>query len=125
MRAGRLDRKITLQRETSTESESGEPIKSWSNLVLRRSASYRPLRNDERRAGGQIVAGEQIEFTIRHSANVADLSPRDRIIYPALQADSPVDDIEEGRIFDIMETSEIGSGEGIRIVAHRRADIRS
>ena len=123
MRAGRLDRMITIQRKTETQSDSGAPVETWSNLVLRRAASMAPVRGDERFGSEQNVAQEQTEFRIRYSADVASLSPLDRIIEPALQADSPVDDAEERRLYDIVAIHEIGRREGLRIIATRRTDV--
>lgn len=125
MRAGRLDRMITIQRKVETESPSGEPIATWTNIALRRSASYRSLRGGERFTAEQYVANEQVEFQIRFSSDVAGLSPLDRIVYPALQADSPPNEPETRRIYDVIDASEIGRREGVRVVAVRRADVTS
>lgn len=123
MRAGRLDRLITIQRKTSTASSSGEPQESWSDIVTRRPASLAPVRADERFAGPQIGATEQVEFRIRYSQDVADLSPLDRIIYPALSADSPDESSTGNRRYDILAVHEIGRREGLQIIAFRRPDV--
>jgi head-tail adaptor len=121
MRAGRLDRQITIQRKTLTYSDSGEPQESWAPVVSRRSASVAPLQGDERSSAAQWIAKEQIEFRIRWSASVADISPLDRVVYPAQSADSP--DVPVVRtIFDIMAVHEIGRREGLQILAARSAD---
>lgn len=118
MRAGQLDRMITLQRKTETYSPSGAPIEAWSDIAYRRHAKYRPVRGDER-FGAQYVAKEQVEFTIRYSPDVADISPLDRIVYPARQDTNP----PENTIFDIMAVHELGRREGLRIMAARRTDV--
>lgn len=123
MRAGRLDRLVTIQRKSNTYSDSGEPVDSWTTLALRRPASYKPVKGDERFAGDQIVGREQVTFGVRYSADIADINTKDRIIYPALQADSPAPDPETGRVFDIIAVNEVGSGEGLSIIAARRSDI--
>lgn len=123
MRAGRLGKLVTIQRKSSTYSDSGEPIETWATLALRRPASYKAVRGDEKFAADQIVAREQVEFGIRYSADIADLNTKDRIIYPALQADSPAPDPETGRVFDILAVHEVGSGEGFTVTAARRADV--
>jgi SPP1 family predicted phage head-tail adaptor len=119
MRAGQLDRMITLQRKTETYSPSGAPIVAWSDIAYRRHAKYRVVRGEERFSAAQYVAKEQIEFTIRYSEQVADLSPLDRIVYPARQDANP----PENTIFDIMAVHELGRREGLRIMAARRADV--
>ena len=121
MRAGRLDRMITIQRKTETQSDSGFPVEEWSNLVARRPASMSPVKGDERYGGEQYVAEEQTEFRVRYSSNIAALTPQDRIIEPALQADSP--SAETRRVYDVLAVHEIGRREGLRIIASRRADV--
>ena len=79
MRAGSLDRRITIQRRTLTQSPSGESSEAWTNISLRRPASMWPLKgDDETFRSPEKVAYERIEFRIRYSADVADLSPLDR-----------------------------------------------
>jgi SPP1 family predicted phage head-tail adaptor len=123
MQGGRLDRRIDIERKTVTQSPSGQPIETWSKIVARRAASVSPLRGDERFAADQYIARQQVEFRIRYSSTVADISPLDRIIYPPDEdspADSPV--ATDVQIYDIMEVSEIGRREGLRILAARRVE---
>lgn len=128
MRAGPLDRLITIQRNTTTAGEDGHPIASWSTVgPLRRSASVRAISGDERFTAPQYVASEQVEFRIRYALAVAEVTPLDRIIYPALTeaeaAESPAAEIETRRIYDIMAAPEIGRREGLLIKAVRRSDV--
>ena len=122
MRAGRLDRRITIQRFTTTYSPSGEPIETWTDLVSRRWAEVRPVRGDERFSAPQLAAKEQVEFRIRWGAAVADVNPRDRIVYPAVQPGSPAEEIDEARLYDILAVHEISRRDGLRIIAARRVD---
>lgn len=122
MRAGRLDRLITIQRKTVTSTDSGDTVETWTTLIERRAAGYRPLKGEERFAGEQTVGTEQVEFRIRYSSNVADLSQRDRIVYPALADESPEDEPDNRNIYDILAVNEIGRREGFLIVTQRRAD---
>jgi SPP1 family predicted phage head-tail adaptor len=109
MRAGRLDRKIDIQRKTVTVSPSGAPIETWNNLAANRWAYVAPASGDERFSDPQLAAKQQVEFGIRYSADVADLNPLDRISYGA-------------SIYDIHAVHEIGRREGFKIIAVRRAD---
>lgn len=120
MRAGALDRRITIQRKTVTQSPSGAPRETWSNLAQRRPASRKPVRGDERFNTPQLVAREQIEFRIRYSADVANLTPKDRIIEPALSGNETP---ETRAIYDILAVHEIGRREGLQIITARRADV--
>lgn len=124
MRAGRLDRRITLQRKWSSYSESGEPQDVWVTLGTTgesRPASITTIPGVERYAIEQFVGKEQVEFRLRWSADIADVSALDRIIYPASSAaDSPV---PTRAIYNIMDTGEIGRREGLWIRAARQADV--
>jgi len=124
MRAGRLDRMITIQRGGSSVGDDGHPVDSWSILgTLRRPASMVPIRGEERFSAPQFVAREQVEFRVQYAAVIADLTPLDRIIYPAFEADSPLTDPETRRVYDIMAVHEIGRREGLQILTARRADV--
>lgn len=124
MRAGRLDRMITIQRGGSTVGDDGHPVDSWSTLgTLRRPASMVPIRGEERFSAPQYVAREQVEFRVQYAAVLADLTPLDRIIYPAFESDSPLTDPETRRVYDIMAVHEIGRREGLQIMTARRADV--
>ena len=123
MRAGRLDRIITIQRSTWTASDSGEDVKTWSTLIVRRRASLMPVRGEERFSDPQLSAREQVEFRVRYSQDVAALTARDRIVYPALSESSPEDAPDERNIYDIHAVHEIGRREGLRILTSRRPDI--
>jgi head-tail adaptor len=121
MRYGRLDRQITIQRKTVTQSASGDPVETWATLA-RRWASMDKLSGDERFNAPQILAQQQTEFQVRWSGDLAGLSPLDRIVYPALADASPEPTPTAGSIYDVLAVHEIGRREGLQIVAVRRAD---
>ncbi|MFZ5736313.1 MAG: head-tail adaptor protein [Pseudomonadota bacterium] len=126
MRAGSLDRRVTIQRKSETLSPSGEPVEAWANVVLRRPASMWPVKAEERMATPERVASEQIEFRVRYSADVAALSPLDRVVYPALTDAQAADDsyvIPPRSIYDVLGVLEIGRREGLRIITSRRPDL--
>jgi SPP1 family predicted phage head-tail adaptor len=123
MRAGRLDRTITIERKAVTHSPSGQPIETWAPLVSRCSASVTPLSGDERFSAPQYVAREQVQFEIRWSQDVATVQAKDRIVYPATTSVSPAPVPAERDIYDIIHVAEIGRRRGLRIVAARRADV--
>lgn len=122
MRSGNLDRLIDIQRKAVSQSESGEPIEAWANVVARRAAQYRPLRGDERFSDPQIVARGMVEFRVRYSSSIADISPLDRVIYPAMNDESPPPAPDATRVHDIVAVQEIGRREGLQIIARRRMD---
>lgn len=120
MRAGTLDRLIDIQQKTTTMSDTGVPVETWETFVSRRAASYRPLRGDERYSGPGISATEQVEFKIRFTGNVCDLTPLHRIVYPA--PTEPGDPVPSSRIYNIVAVNELGRREALQIIAERRPD---
>src|SRR5688572_10377726 len=86
MRYGSLDRVVSILRKSMEQSTSGEITDAFSIYLRRRSAQYRALQGDERFSEPQIVAGEQVEFTLRYSRQVSRITPLDVLIYPGLKA---------------------------------------
>lgn len=126
MRAGSLDRKITIQRKSVTLSASGDQVETWANLAVRRSASRWPVKATEAFAPPEKTAYEQVEFRVRYSADLADLSALDRIIYPALTEAQAADSgytIPARSIHDVLGCQELGRREGIKIITSRRPDL--
>jgi len=120
MRAGTLDRKITIERKSATPSSSGEPVETWGVLVQRLSASVSPTRGDERFVPPQYVGKETTEFRIRWHQAIADLSPLDRIVYPAIAvSDQPA----PNTVYDVVAVHELGRRETLLVIGFRRADI--
>jgi head-tail adaptor len=122
VRAGRLDRKIDLQRKSVSLSESGAPIETWTKLAANRWASVSPVSAEERFSIPQLLAKQQMEFQLRWSSDIGDLSPLDRIVYPAVPDTSPPTPIPNTSIYDVVEVQEIGRREGLKIMAVRRTD---
>lgn len=112
-----LDRRIDIERKDVTSDEYGQEVPGWTKIAQRRPAAVRPVRGDERFEAEQFVARQQTEFIMRWALSIAELSPLDRIIYPAGMA--PTD----AEIYDIIEVVEVGRREGFRVVAARRAEV--
>lgn len=77
---GKLDRRITIQRATVTYNEFNDPIESWSDLVTvwaKRTDASAAESYRAQEVGAQISA----RFTIRYSSDVADVNPKDRIVF--------------------------------------------
>jgi len=108
MQAGKLDRKITLQRFTETRDEFNEPVQVWTTLA-NRSASYEPLSDGERFRASETAADASARFVIRWSQIVSDLNPKDRLLY-------------ESQPWQIVRVKEIGRREGLEITCAARAD---
>lgn len=108
MEAGKLDRKIVIQRFTSTLDSYNEPVLSWSTLATR-SASYQPISDGERFRAGETAATASARFVIRYSSAVSTLNPKDRLTF-------------EGVAWEILRVKEIGRREGLEITAGARDD---
>ena len=108
MAAGKLDRRITLERFTTTVDAYNEPVKAWGVFAVR-AASYEPLSDGEKFRAGETAADASARFRIRWSAAVADLNPKNRLVF-------------EGVTYDITRVKEIGRREGLEITASARAD---
>jgi len=106
--AGNMDRRITLERFTTTVDAYNEPIPAW-GVFASRAASYKPLSDGETFRAGETAADASARFVIRWSSGVSDLNPKDRLRF-------------EGGTWEILRTKEIGRREGIEITASRRAD---
>lgn len=101
MRAGTLDRRITIQRQTSTLSDSGDPVVVWADVAT---VYARKLENrgQERFTTQQIVGRAMKTFQFRWSATVAEVTTKHRIVF-------------DGRDHDITDVREIGRREGIEV----------
>lgn len=106
--AGDLDRLITLQRASGVADEYNETVEVWNSLgeVF---AVKEDIRDGERFGGGEIAANITTRFRIRWSHALADLNPKDRVVY-------------DGRVYNIIGTKEIGRREGLEITATAGAD---
>lgn len=100
MRAGPLDRRITLQEERITGSPSGGMQRAWVD-VARVWAGIRPLPGKERWQAPQAMAVRSAIWRIRWRPDVHE---RMRFLY-------------RGEVWRIDGLSEIGRREGIEIAA--------
>lgn len=126
MKAGTLDRRVSIQRRTLTQASDGSEIETWANISVRRPASMYPVKGEERFANPEKTAREQIEFRVRYSSDVAALTPVDRLIYPALTDAQAADAsyvIPTRSIHDVLFVLEIGRRQGLKIVTERRSDV--
>ncbi len=78
--AGILDRRVELQRATVSPNDFNEPVETWTTLASvygnRRDVSASEAYRAQE-VGGKIST----RFTIRYSSAVADVNPRDRLLF--------------------------------------------
>lgn len=101
MRAGRLDRRITIQGKSTTQSDSGEEVVSWVDVATVWAEKVEN-RGSERFATRQFVGHAVTTFRFRWSSTVAVVTTEHRISY-------------DGREFDITDVREIGRREGLEV----------
>lgn len=102
MRAGRLDRRIRIERATVDRDTHGGKTETWA-LLMEVYAQVTPLRGRELVAAGQVMPGVETKFTIRWREGIL---PADRIVY-------------EGVHYDIQHLAEIGRRVALEILAKR------
>lgn len=105
MKAGSLDRRITIERFTATVDDFGEEVKSWAPLRTVW-ANVTPISDGERWRAGEVGATVTTRFAIRWGAGVG---VEDRIVF-------------DGRVYDVVGVKEIGRREGQEITASARAE---
>jgi SPP1 family predicted phage head-tail adaptor len=111
MLAGKLDRRIRLERAAVTQDEgSGENVETWATLGPAKIwARWRRASARETLAAAEVSAEVADVFEIRWDSSVSSVNPKDRLIY-------------EDRVYAIATVDEIGRREGLRIAASARAD---
>ena len=99
MRAGELDRLITVRTNIPAVDSYGEPIENWSTLGIIW-AKIQPTQEVEKFVGEQTAAFEFMDFTIRFGEIFRDY--KNSIVW-------------DGKTFDIVSIKEIGRREGLKI----------
>lgn len=103
MRAGKLDRTITIQRFTSEPNEYGTPVETWANVATLRAQIIQS--STEEFIKGGAVDETVVIFRTRWLAGV---TTADRLQY-------------EDSFFNIKETKEIGRRKALELRAVRAA----
>lgn len=101
MRAGLLDRRITIQGKSITQSDSGDEVVTWTTVATVWAEKVE-IRGLERFSIKQIVGHSVKTFKIRWSAAVAAITNEHRIVF-------------DGRLFDITDVRELDRRVGIEI----------
>lgn len=108
LRAGNLNRRLTLLRPTLAPNGFGESVETFAATATVW-ASYEPLSDAEQRRAAEVGATMTARFQIRLSSQVVDCDPTWRATC-------------DGRSFDIVGVKEIGLREGLEISAVARAE---
>lgn len=110
MEAGRLDRRVALQRATTTKNALNEAEETWATFATVW-ASRQETSDGERQRAAEVGATIDARFQIRWSDQVKSVGPKDRLVC-------------EGRVYDIAGVKEIARREGLEISAIARNEVR-
>lgn len=109
MDSPRIDRKIRLERATTTQDAgSGEEVQTW-GLLAEVWASKKDVSDRERIASAEVAAEITTRFVVRWDSSYSDVNAKDRLVC-------------EGVTYQISGTKELGRHEGIEISSARRND---
>lgn len=111
MRAGRLDRRITILARTQTQTASGEVVETWPE-ERRVWAEVIPLGGSERLEAATTRAARSARFRVRFAASWRPDVARHRLEH-------------DGLVWDLLGIAELGRGEGWELTAeaHDRPDV--
>ena len=109
MRAGLLDRRITLQQPTETQSDSGEIISTWSDVATVH-AQLVNLPGSERFAYQQTIGRAFMTLRMRYSSITKQITVKWRVVM-------------DGRALDIADVRETRTREEIQIDAFAPSEV--
>lgn len=98
MRAGKLDRTITIQRAVETVAPSGDAVPEWSNIATGPAEVLHRTSTEFTAAFGE-AGKDAIGFRIRY---LAGLTLADRVLF-------------DGQAFNLVEIKEIGRRRGLEL----------
>lgn len=109
MKAGDLDRRISIERYSTTYNDDNEPTEGWAE-VGKRWASKKDVSDGEKVRAAEVGATVTTRFQLRWDSLTKTLTASDRIVC-------------DGMTYDIAGTKELGRREGVEITASRPNDM--
>ena len=107
MNIGGLDRRIVVEKNTSTANDYGELVAGWAVFCTVWAAIERRPYARETSSGEQIVSFQSVTFKVRYSSTTNRIEPSYRILY-------------SGKYYDILGVQELGRQDQLRIVTELR-----
>lgn len=114
MRAGRMDRRVRLLRQSMVDGGMARIPGDYVALA-ECAAQFVPGRGTERREMAGTSAVTAVGWRVRWSTGIADLNPADRLV-------EIKNGVAIGPVYDISSVVELGRREGLEITATARAD---
>ncbi len=107
MDAGKIDRRVTVERKTITNVPLGQ-TEEWATVATVW-ASRRDVSDGEKAASGTAISTVASRFVVRSSPDTRDIRPSDRLT--------------DGRLtFEIVGIKELGRADWLEITAQARLD---
>ncbi len=106
--SGKRDRRVVIERYTTTYNTFNEPVEAWTTLATVW-VSKEDVSDGERMRAAEVSSEITTRFTVLRSTTIADLNPKDRVLY-------------DGKYFDIFSVKEIGRRKSFEITAAARSD---
>ena len=107
MNIGALDRRIVVEKNTSTANDYGELVSGWAVFCTVWAAIDRKPYAREGNSGEQIISFQSVTFNIRYSSTTKLIEPSYRILY-------------SGKYYNILGVQEVGRQEQLRVVTELR-----
>lgn len=95
-RSERLDRRITIERATTTANALNEPVQTWAPYGVF-SAGRSDVSDGEKAASDQVGAFRVSRFVLRCSPDTLGIRPTDRIVYNGLWNIHGIKETADGR----------------------------
>jgi len=108
IRAGKLDRRISILERNVSQNATGEEIIVW-NPIATVWAEKVEAKGAERFAATQFIGHAVKTFRFRWSSQVEDVSTLHRISF-------------DGREFDVTDVREVGRRQGIEVDCYARSE---
>lgn len=93
---GDLDRRIVIERATTTENALNEPVETW-GVYAQLWARKSDVSDGERNAAGQVGSFLMSRFVVRHSPTTKAIKPSDRLSYQGTWNIHGIKETQDGR----------------------------
>tara|TARA_R110000822_G_scaffold106754_1_gene235121 strand:+ start:42 stop:374 length:333 start_codon:yes stop_codon:yes gene_type:complete len=107
MNIGALDRRIVVEKNTSTANDYGELVAGWAVYCTVWAGIDRKPYAREGSSGEQIISFQSVTFNIRSSNLTKRIEPSYRVLY-------------DSKYYNILGVQEVGRQEQLRLVTELR-----
>ncbi len=105
MRIGKLDRKITIQFRSISQNDYGEAVAAFSSSASVWAMIETQPRGKEKVNNGIETSQQVVNFLIRFSSDVDDVTSGDRVLY-------------NSQYYDIESVQEVGRNLSLRLICN-------